>query len=577
MKKNSLLFLFIWCCFATSPILGQSVDWYDIAKGRSPDRLHTFLSTLQADEKYLYVTTNVKDFTFSWWTNFNVTFCKSGDTLGNLLPNLDIHPQAYLAQYTHEGRLRWAKPIGTKYATFSAYQMAHSVANKGFIYNIAPNMLSQDSSSSPAIGNMTCLTLSKFDENGNVIWQKHSNKTFYFLNNRPIAIATDADENIYVLFSSVGTRTVLFDSIVPNHHEKAVVYKFDKHGRALFGVSLPTEDIDCRDIKVDKKGNVFVLFTEGGRNWRPLGGLDNRNAFVLRIDSEGKNIKKIINFTSNSSMWCNRFDILPNGDFVLVGSNMGQMKIGTFKTEQNNQTNREKPAQFITRFSNQGELIWYKSYPFTAFSDITDITQEADGHLLVSGVSSHPNSVGYPNVTNPNVPKGRSRFFVKRLTPYGAMVVDSVELYTEFYEDLAVGDTRVSSVNGKVFAAFDYQNTVDTLGDCAAEYVHYPTTCVVRLSDHVLQKRKTPPLSKIANVFPNPTPDGRFFVKINEKSSKEKIIRIFNLQGMLVQEKNLGSDILESAINLSNEASGVYLVQISVGDEKFTYKIFKNL
>jgi hypothetical protein len=251
------------------------------------------------------------------------------------------------------------------------------------------------------------------------------------------------------------------------------------------------------------------------------------------------------------------------------------LTIGKFKTEPTNLIECGQNAQFMLRFSNQGELIWHNSYPLTNFSDITDIKQEVDGHLLICGISYHSNSMGYPNTTILNAPKGDQRFFIKRLTPYG-QIVDSVELYTKSFQPLYYGDPQIVHANGKIFAAFEYTQRVDTLGGCAAEIQTLPSVFVARFSDRVLQKRKTTPLSNAIQIFPNPAPNGQFFVKINQKSNQAKTIRIFSLQGRLIQEKELDATILESAINLSNEAQGIYMVQVLIDDEIFIHKIFKN-
>lgn len=551
---------FLLVSLPLSQSAAQSVDWFDIARGNkqysSSD--HFKINAFNADARYLYVTSSV---------NFpSVVFCNSNDTLSF---NVNYSGQAYLAQYTHEGQLRWAKMMGTGYPDYQ-HNKAQSVLKNGNTYFMTYDQYIRDSNNALTLTPYPFLTLSKLDENGNILWQKYSQQMAYKEDAIVQSMVADEAENVYVVFKTYGVRSLIFDSIVPPHYEKLLLYKFDKNGRAHYVLPLPSQNIDFKDIKIDKKGNLNLLFSKGGRNWSSSCFYTKWDNFVLRIDPTTKKIEQRFSFTANDLMWCNRFEILPNGDFMIVGSNRGQLTIGNFKT---NVTNCGNTSQFMMRLSSKGEVIWYKNYPMTAFSDAMDIVREDDNHFLIAGISEHPNSTQRPN--KPRTPDGKERFFIKRLTNYG-QITDSVEFYTYFDDNNMFGDARVTVADGKIFAACNIEREIDTLGGCANIWLNGQSNFIAKLSNQVLKKRQPLPLSTGVEIFPNPAPNGHFFVRMRAFTTKEKIIRVFNLQGILVAEKQVEADIMETNIDINAQPSGVYLVQTLIGDEKIIAKVVKN-
>lgn len=556
---SSLLLAFLLACLPTFRSAAQSVDWFDITRGNKAFGSSNYfkINGFYADERHLYVSSSV-DFP-------SVVFCNSKDTLHY---NHTYGGQAYLAQYTHTGQLRWAKIMGTGYPTMH-HNKSHSVVKNGNTYFLAIDFFLRDSNNNITFTDFPALTLSKIDENGNQIWQKYSQKYTFQSDFIPLSMVADEAENIYVVVEANARRSLIFDSIVPPHQEKLLLYKFDKNGRALYAIPLPSEDIGFKDIKFDKNGNLNLLFSKGGRNWWSSCFYTTWDNFILRINPISKKIEKAVSFSANDLMWCNRFQILPNGDFMIVGSTRGQLTIGKFKTEK---TYCEGTSQFMMRISNKGELIWYKDYPKIAFSDAMDIVREDDNHFLLAGISTHPNSEHYPN--KPGTPNGKERFFIKRLTNYG-QITDSLEFYIYFRDNNMFGDARVLTVDGKIFVGCNLVGEVDTLGGCAEDWLYGQSNFIAKLSNQVLKKRQQLPLSTGVEIFPNPAPNGQFLIRMKSFTTKEKVIRVFNAQGILVAEKQVEADIVETNIDISYQPSGIYFVQTWIGEEKIISKVVK--
>lgn len=70
-------------------------------------------------------------------------------------------------------------------------------------------------------------------------------------------------------------------------------------------------------------------------------------------------------------------------------------------------------------------------------------------------------------------------------------------------------------------------------------------------------------------VFPNPTSG---IVKLHFNSSTDKSVKVYNATGDLVSIRNLAED---NQIDLSAQPAGIYLVQITAGQEKFEQRIIK--
>ncbi|MBN97354.1 MAG: hypothetical protein CMC56_05545, partial [Flavobacteriaceae bacterium] len=77
-------------------------------------------------------------------------------------------------------------------------------------------------------------------------------------------------------------------------------------------------------------------------------------------------------------------------------------------------------------------------------------------------------------------------------------------------------------------------------------------------------------------VYPNPS-SGVFNVEINSLNSSDVEISIYDLLGRAVFERNFDNSFnFNEAIDLSNAKSGVYMMTVTVGNQKVTKRIVIN-
>jgi hypothetical protein len=123
----------------------------------------------------------------------------------------------------------------------------------------------------------------KFDENGNLAW----NKTCFSSNltsNAPVGVAIDHDNNIIVVGYDNATGS-----------EEWRIMKFDKEGGSLWNYTddLSPYDDEAANVAVDHENNIIVVGTDhslgqNGTQWR-----------IMKFDAAGTSIWNYTCFTSN--------------------------------------------------------------------------------------------------------------------------------------------------------------------------------------------------------------------------------------------------------------------------------------
>jgi len=84
-----------------------------------------------------------------------------------------------------------------------------------------------------------------------------------------------------------------------------------------------------------------------------------------------------------------------------------------------------------------------------------------------------------------------------------------------------------------------------------------------------------PEIVKNIKVFPNPT-SNQLFVNIDLPSLENTEIQIFNLDGKLLLDNQFSSPQNQIELNVSNFASGIYILKITLDDEIVTKRITVN-
>lgn len=80
---------------------------------------------------------------------------------------------------------------------------------------------------------------------------------------------------------------------------------------------------------------------------------------------------------------------------------------------------------------------------------------------------------------------------------------------------------------------------------------------------------------KIGAVYPNPSPNGEFNVKISSKTSGQISLQLYDLTGKLIQEKSFDSNSSQDTFKISaNQAkSGIYVLKITTPEGSIAQKV----
>ncbi len=72
-------------------------------------------------------------------------------------------------------------------------------------------------------------------------------------------------------------------------------------------------------------------------------------------------------------------------------------------------------------------------------------------------------------------------------------------------------------------------------------------------------------------IFPNPSPDGIFTVRLTRKAATQPIkLRVFNILGEEILSKEIAAEVLyiETELTLTSFPKGAYMLEITEGNEK---------
>ena len=192
------------------------------------------------------------------------------------------------------------------------------------------------------------------------------------------------------------------------------------------------------------------------------------------------------------------------------------------------------------------------------WSDGTPIYYGGNGVAGSPGVSTTPTTFIYSD--NPNDPSGWSE--VTQANPSGdrrsyiSVYKDTLPSQAEWIQDYAILQAPEGSAQESVnyliqkadSAQVFYQNPVSNCDNIAS---------IEEINAEKLQ------------LFPNPS-KGTFKVSMRD-ISKESILKISNLDGRLVYQRELG---IENQIEIElNEAPGIYMLTIDDGDSIYSKKI----
>ena len=195
----------------------------------------------------------------------------------------------------------------------------------------------------------------KTDNLGNLDWVFHSQQDSVYGRN-----ALELSDGSFMLTGSTfmnGSNGLDYDFYQTRVNASGdVVLQEGQYGSSLFD--------DCRDVVETPQGEIIMVgFTNGQ-------GAGQYDVFILKINIAGDSIWAKTHGASNSEL---AFSIATTSDdkYVIVGQS-------------------KSPAQgnedvFLSKIDQNGEVVWWKSYPKTGIDLANDVKQTSIGGFIITG------------------------------------------------------------------------------------------------------------------------------------------------------------------------------------------------
>jgi hypothetical protein len=282
----------------------------------------------------------------------------AGYTSSTLSGSPVISENAFLKRFDSDGNTIWTRQIGTP-ETDSAY----GVAADGFgnIYLAGDTYGNLGSSN---IGNGDAF-VSKFHENGNLIWTKQIGSTGSDVGTR---VAADRLGNVYIAGYTDGDLGEVNAGGIDTF-----LAKFDGEGNNLWTRQLGTISPDATDdLCVDGLGNVYVAGNTGGSlGGASAGGLD---ALLSKYDSDGNHLWSR---QLGSTEWDYAIGVSADliGNVFITGITYGGL----------DGPNLGKIDGFVSKYDSDGSFEWVRQVGSTQHDTALGVAVDGLGNVVFTG------------------------------------------------------------------------------------------------------------------------------------------------------------------------------------------------
>lgn len=423
----------------------------------------------------------------------------------------------------------------------------------------------------------------KLDFNGNFVWVK---KISAFLNCTSNAIVVDADNEIYVVGNFSFSADL--DPGPGNYPVNAVgnsdiyMVKLNANGDFVWGKTIANnngEQIN-KNLKVDVNKNVFVsgsyrntLDLDPGVSIYNVTSNGEKDFFILKLDSSGNFVwGKSIGGTDNDNATDMSLDAV--GNLYVVGTFLFTVDFDPGAGSYPLKTTNSPFNNYILKLDTNGNFNWARNLsdapkPPTVANDSAGNVYVFSGFYSLFGTfDADPGTGVFPLTTSPD----NDVYFVK-LDP------DANFLGAFNYGDgrfRSVIDMVVDNTNKIYYCGYFSQTGSTILVDLnpfegVNDFSSTTSSFVVKLAQPTLNTSIN--LKSSFYIYPNPTAEDLNIV--TTLSLSNATLKIISITGQTVFEKqNLsGTDF---NFDVSNLSQGLYIVQLTNGNEVFNSKFIKH-
>lgn len=525
--------------------------------------------------------------------------------VGNLQDN---YGGAFLAKFTKKGELIWLKSFEAPDGYFLVLRPVDlKLAGNGGIviygrflgtFDADPDENSEYFASS-ASGSAFSMFILKLDNNANFDWVK----TFEYdlsagpsnwLDIVPTAIEVDLDDNVYAIGQCTGrvdfnpnpldTSFAHQGSVAQN---RAFLVKLSKEGDFVWKKTFGTHYKD--NLTMIKRGldndlyfgcvyhdsiHVMVAGQDVLLNHPPGFWPDDEDFFMAKMDTSGQ-IEWITRIVGGGDQYITDVEVDNNGEIYACGSFIGSVTLSPFVQGSYAYSFSEGlffpnySDGFLIKYASHGAPIWGTVITSKDSDNLAEI-EITDSNVYVVGSIGDSLHVGFDFMGYSELPSysaiddthgGFLKFskdgqcqWVQRLESNGA--------YKASIKDVVIDGNDIFSVGN-----FGYDIDFDPSIEGSEYQMAYGG--IDGFVHKMIFTADTFNVSQYA-VYPNPFSD---IVNLYAKDYENTQMAIFDIQGRLIQEVKLESKI--TAIDLKNEAGGVYLVLITNGERREVIRIVK--
>lgn len=409
--------------------------------------------------------------------------------------------------------------------------------------------------------------LVKYDGNGNVIWAKGWGAVGGSGYETPRSVTHDQQGNIYLTGTFGQNSSITFGSFTLNNtgtDNDIFIIKLDASGNILWAKRAGGTNLDTpRSLACDLYGNIWMTGSFKstfliGTYSLPSNG--NEDIFIAKYDANG------------NVLWANGYgsSTLDEG-YSICSDNFGNIFCtGYFRTTINFGSftlSNIANDLFLVKLSNSGNVIWAKQTSHASHVYGNSVVVDALGDIYVGG-GFCGGSITYASFTLPHSSNSSEKdMFVIKVSANGTPMWIRGDNTTGIWGSNGDDEVIALAVDAADFIyAAGYYSWID-LGLMTTDFNWSGQHDI--FTAKLFGGASSVGVNEINNEYSNiiyPNPSSGIFI-IEAKGDLE----IYNVMGEKVFSQKLVTDKTE--INLSNQAKGIYFVQIKSGEQIISQKI----
>ncbi len=506
-------------------------------------------------------------------------FGASTITFGSITLNkISTGTNLFIAKYDPNGNALWAKAANIAQTGSSEFNAITDNNNNVYISGKYQNSIMFDgvTLSNPTGNSGSAMFFVKYSSTGSLIWAQDVN---YTSDITVTGMSVDSQNNVFIA-GDYSAADVNFGGtlLISYSNNNPFIVKYDSLGFIVWAKGASQNTLFgyanfCYDVATDLNGNSYITggYISNTSNLLTFGTITlpttngGRNFYLTKYNSLG-DVDWVKTSSGNSPNNGGREDIGRsiatdlNGDIVVTGM-FESASIDFGGVNLTNTTTNNFEDVFVVKYNSLGSVLWAKKAGGANNEQGTGIAVDVSNSIFVSGYfNSKP--VVFGPITINQIGMSPLNFIAKYDDLGNEVFVKHIEQTTSSSIEYPVCVT--SDINGNVFlSGLAYNNAVFGSTTLTSGGIY-----VAKLSQSPLGINEVATDKGLFNIYPNPS-SGIFQIETDEQL-KNASIKIYNTQGQTIFQSNQ----FVSEINISNQAKGIYFLQLLSEGKVSTQKIF---